>query len=54
MLPMCEQHHHLVHDGQWTLTLKPDRTITLRRPDGALHYEGDTTNRSARPAGRSP
>ena len=27
MLPLCEQHHHaLVHEGQWALTLQPDRT----------------------------
>jgi len=54
MLPLCEQHHHLVHDGHWTLTLKPDRTITVRRPDGTLHHEGPTTNRTALPTGRSP
>ena len=49
MIPLCEQHHHLVHDGQWTLSIKPDRTITLRRPDGTLHFEGPTTNRNHRP-----
>ena len=43
LLPMCERHHHHVHEGGWTLTLKPDRTITLRRPDGTLHHEGPTT-----------
>ena len=41
LLPMCERHHHHVHEGGWTLTLKPDRTITLRRPDGTLHHEGN-------------
>jgi hypothetical protein len=40
---MCERHHHHVHEGGWTLTLKPDRTITLRRPDGTLHHEAPTT-----------
>ena len=43
LLPMCERHHHHVHEGGWNLTLKPDRTITLRRPDGTLHHEGPTT-----------
>ena len=43
LLPLCERHHHHVHEGGWTLTLKPDRTITLRRPDGTLHHEGPTT-----------
>ena len=42
-LPLCERHHHHVHEGGWTLTLKPDRTITLRRPDGTLHHEAPTT-----------
>ena len=43
LLPICERHHHHLHEGGWTLTLKPDRTITLRRPDGTLHHEDPTT-----------
>jgi Domain of unknown function (DUF222) len=46
LLPLCSVHHHLVHDGRWTLTLRPDRTITLHRPDGTLHYDGSTTDRT--------
>lgn len=46
LLPICERHHHDVHEGGWTLTLKPDRFITLRRPDGSLHHEGPTTTTS--------
>jgi hypothetical protein len=46
LLPLCAAHHHLVHEGGWTLTLEPDRTITLHRPDGTLHYEGTTTDRA--------
>ena len=49
LLPLCERHHHHVHEGGWTLTLKPDRTITLRRPDGTLHHEAPTTNVEPRP-----
>ena len=52
LLPICERHHHHLHEGGWTLTLKPDRTITLRRPDGTLHHEATTTthtNIDARP-----
>ena len=49
LLPLCERHHHHVHDGGWTLTMKPDRTITLRRPDGTLHHEGPTTTHDPRP-----
>ena len=50
LLPLCEAHHHLVHEGGWTLTIDPDRTITLQRPDGTIHDHGDTTNRTPRPA----
>ena len=40
LLPLCSQHHHLVHEGGWQLTLSPDRTITLTRPDGTVAYHG--------------
>ena len=50
LLPLCERHHHLVHEGGWSLTMKPDRTITLRRPDGSLSFEGNTTTRPPAPA----
>jgi Domain of unknown function (DUF222) len=42
LLPLCSRHHHLVHEGRRTLTLHPDRNITLTRPDGTLHFEGST------------
>ena len=49
LLPLCErEHHHLVHEGGWQLTLQPDRTITLRRPDGTVHFEGSTVDRDGR------
>ena len=54
LLPLCEAHHHVVHEGGWTLTIDPDRTITLQRPDGTIHYHGDTTNRTPRPARAAP
>jgi Domain of unknown function (DUF222) len=54
LLPICERHHHHVHEGGWTLTLKPDRTITLRRPDGTLHHEGPTTTGTTNPEPRPP
>ena len=37
LLPVCRRHHHLVHEGGWTLHLAPDRTLTTRRPDGETH-----------------
>ena len=45
LLPVCESHHHLVHEGGWTLELHPGRRITLHRPDGTASYDGVTTNR---------
>ena len=48
LVPLCSVHHHLVHEGGWQLTLTHDRTITLHRPDGTLHFHGNTTNRPTR------
>jgi hypothetical protein len=47
LAPICIGHHHLIHDRHWTLTLKPNRTITITRPDGTHHHTGTTTNRMA-------
>jgi len=33
---LCDHHHHLVHEGGWTLTRTPDGTLEFRRPDGRL------------------
>ena len=46
LLPLCEQHHHLVHEGHWTLTITPDRTATWIRPDGTHWHTGPTINRT--------
>ena len=40
LFPLCHTHHHTSHEGGWHLTLRPDRTITLRRPDGTVAYQG--------------
>jgi len=37
LLPICARHHHLVHEGGWTLHLAPDRTLTITRPDREHH-----------------
>ncbi len=37
LVPTCKHHHHLIHEGGWTLTLADDRTLTIRTPDGELH-----------------
>jgi hypothetical protein len=50
LLPLCNQHHHLVHEGRWRLTLDQHRVITIHRPDGTQHFHGTTTNRTSRDA----
>jgi hypothetical protein len=45
LLPLCENHHHLVHEGGWQLSMTPDRIATWRRPDGTLFHQGTTIDR---------
>jgi len=33
MVPLCRFHHHTVHEGGFTLELRPDGTVEVRRPD---------------------
>ena len=56
LLPLCERHHHLVHEGRWTLTMTPDRVATWTRPDGTIYHRGPTIDRTQprSPAGRAP
>ena len=55
LLPLCARHHHLAHEGGWSLQLAPDRTLTVYRPDGELHATTGiqitprTPNTTARP-----
>ncbi len=51
LLPVCETHHHLVHEGGWGLTMTPDRTATWTRPDGTHHHTGTITDRAPLEAG---
>ncbi len=52
LLPLCETHHHLVHEGGWNLTIDADRQVTWVKPDGAI-WHSDTgpprTSRSTSP-----
>ncbi|HET9667271.1 MAG TPA: DUF222 domain-containing protein, partial [Desertimonas sp.] len=45
LVPICERHHHLVHEGGWTLRMHSGRRIVLLQPDGTPSYDGITTNR---------
>ncbi len=31
---LCSRHHHLVHEGGYTMARGPDRALTFTRPDG--------------------
>ena len=33
---LCHRHHQLVHDNQFSMTLHPDRTLTVRGADGTV------------------
>ena len=49
LLPLCEQHHHMVHEGNWSLTMTPHRVCTWTRPDGTIWHSGPTINRTKGP-----
>lgn len=49
MVPLCDRHHHQVHDGGWTLTIDSDRVLTWTNPAGTIWFTGDTADRP--PAG---
>jgi hypothetical protein len=48
LIPLCEAHHHLVHEGGWTLTLFADRRTVWTTPDGTVHHDGITADRRPR------
>jgi hypothetical protein len=45
LAPLCEHHHHLVHEGGWGFDLTHDRHATWTRPDGTLHWSGPINDR---------
>jgi hypothetical protein len=52
LVPICERHHHLVHEGGWSVQLHADRRTTWRGPDGNLVYDAVTPDRTC--ARRAP
>ena len=57
LVPVCARHHHLAHEGGWTLTMTPERVITWTRPDGTIDYHGTSINRAPNgipPPGTAP
>jgi hypothetical protein len=45
LLPLCERHHHLVHEGGWGLSMTADRVVTWARPDGEVFHRGPVGDR---------
>lgn len=48
LIPLCERHHHLVHEGRWGLTMTADRNATFTRPDGTAFTQHSTLDRRPR------
>lgn len=40
LVPLCNKHHHLAHEGGWRLTLDAIRNLTITRPDGTRMTTG--------------
>lgn len=47
LVPLCSEHHHRVHEGQWSIELLPDRRLRIHRPDGARHALTEAPRRFA-------
>ena len=47
LLPLCRRHHHRVHDDGWTLTLLPDRNLTVTYPDKTVTTTGPPLRKQA-------
>ncbi|MGH1489381.1 MAG: DUF222 domain-containing protein [Acidimicrobiales bacterium] len=45
LVPLCSQHHHRVHEGQWSIKLLPDRSLKIYKPGGAHHATVPTPSR---------
>lgn len=40
LVPLCNRHHHLVHDRGWQLKLGPNRELTVTTPSGRVMTTG--------------
>jgi hypothetical protein len=45
LIPACDKHHHLLHEGGWTLEFTADRVATWRLADGTVYWQGSTLDR---------
>ena len=46
---LCSFHHTLVHEGGWSLTLRPDNTVRFYSPDGRRYRAGPGPPRNEAP-----
>jgi hypothetical protein len=46
LIPICNKHHHLAHEGGWKLHLDPRRNLTITHPDGTIMTTGPPTTRA--------
>lgn len=62
LLPLCNDHHHAVHEGRWSIKLLPDRTLRVIQPSGESWEDSqpdrcrgrDRPQRPNRPPAESP
>jgi hypothetical protein len=44
---MCTKHHGRIHHDGWTITIGPNRELTLTLPDGTTHSTGPPGRQTA-------
>jgi hypothetical protein len=47
MVPLCDRHHHCVHDKGWRLRLGPNRELDVILPDGQVMTTGPPRRQAA-------
>jgi hypothetical protein len=47
LIPICNRHHHLAHEGGWQLHLAANRSLTATQPGGVVTTNGPPTIRAA-------
>ena len=43
LVPLCNRHHHMVHEGGVHIVLNPNRSITITYPNGTIQTTGPPT-----------
>ena len=47
LLPVCQQHHHNIHNNAWHITLSRNRELTITLPDGQIMTTGPPKRHTA-------